>query len=41
MTANKISEVFGVRITKKLKGKLHTTLEQVEHGHHIFRLLAV
>jgi hypothetical protein len=37
LTANKISEIFGTRITKKLKGKLHTTLEQVEHGHHIFR----
>jgi hypothetical protein len=37
MTANKISEIFGSRITKKLKGKLNTTLEQVEHGHHIFR----
>ena len=37
MTANKISEIFGVRITKKLKGKLNTTLEQIEHGHHIFR----
>jgi hypothetical protein len=38
MTANKISEVFGVRITKKLKGKLNTTLEQIEHGHHVFRI---
>lgn len=37
MTANKISEIFGSRITKKLKGKLNTTLEQMEHGHHIFR----
>jgi hypothetical protein len=37
MTAHKISEVFGSRLTKKLKGKLHTTLEQVEHGHHLFR----
>ena len=37
MTANKISEIFGSRITKKLKGKLNTTLEQIEHGHHIFR----
>ena len=37
MTANKISEIFGNRITKKLKGKLNTTLEQIEHGHHIFR----
>ena len=37
MTAHKISEIFGVRFTKKLKGKLSTTLEQIEHGHHIFR----
>jgi hypothetical protein len=37
MTADKISEVFGTRITKQLHGKLHTTLERIEHGHHIFR----
>jgi len=37
MTANKIAEVFGQRIAKKLKGKLNTVVEQVEHGHHIFR----
>jgi hypothetical protein len=37
LTANKISQIFGSRVTKKLKGKLNTTLEQVEHGHHIFR----
>jgi len=38
MTANKISEVFGRRVTKTLKGKLHTSLEQLEHGHHVFRV---
>lgn len=37
LTANKISEIFGVRLTKQLRGKLNTTLEQVEHGHHVFR----
>ena len=37
LTAHKISEIFGSRLTKKLKGKLHTTLEQLEHGHHAFR----
>jgi hypothetical protein len=37
LTAHKINEIFGSRVTKKLKGKLNTTLEQVEHGHHIFR----
>src|SRR5450759_3276040 len=36
-TAHKIGEIFGVRVTKKLKGKLNTTLERIEHGHHIFR----
>jgi len=37
MTANKIAEVFGQRVTKKMKGKLSTAVEQIEHGHHIFR----
>jgi len=37
LTANKIAEIFGSRVTRKLKGKLNTTLEQIEHGHHIFR----
>lgn len=34
---HKISEIFGVRLTRKLRGKLNTTLEQIERGHHIFR----
>jgi hypothetical protein len=37
LTAHKISEIFGTRLTRRLHGKLHTTLEQIEHGHHIFR----
>jgi len=37
LTASKISEIFGTRINKQTKGKLNTTLEQIEHGHHIFR----
>ena len=37
LSAHKVSEIFGCRVTKKLKGKLNTTLEQIEHGHHIFR----
>ena len=37
LTADKISQIFGVRITKRLHGKLQSTLEQIEHGHHIFR----
>lgn len=37
LSADKISQIFGSRITKRLQGKLQTTLEKVEHGHHIFR----
>jgi hypothetical protein len=38
LTANRISEIFGVRLTKKLRGKLATVIEQIEHGHHVFRV---
>ena len=37
LSASKISEIFGVRLTKKLGGKLATILDQIEHGHHVFR----
>src|SRR5450631_207277 len=37
LTANRISEIFGVRLTKKLKGKIATVIEQIDHGHHVFR----
>lgn len=37
LTAHKISEIFGTRLTRRRRGKLHTTLEQIEQGHHIFR----
>jgi len=37
LTANRISELFGVRLHKKLNGKLATVLDQIEHGHHVFR----
>jgi hypothetical protein len=37
LSADKISEIFGTRITKRMHGKLQTTLEKIEHGHHIFR----
>jgi hypothetical protein len=37
LTANRISEIFGVRLNKRLRGKLATVIDQVEHGHHVFR----
>jgi len=37
LTANRISEIFGVRLNKRLRGKLATVLDQIEHGHHVYR----
>jgi hypothetical protein len=37
LTANRISEIFGVRLNKRLRGKLSTVIEQIDHGHHVFR----
>jgi len=36
-TSDHFSQVFGMRVTRRLRGKLHTTLEKIEHGHHVFR----
>jgi hypothetical protein len=38
LTAHQISELFGLRLTKRLKGKLHATLDQLEQGHHVLRI---
>jgi hypothetical protein len=37
LTANRISELFGMRLTKQLHGKLGTVIDQIQHGHHVFR----
>lgn len=37
LTAHRISEVFGTRLNRKMKGKLATVIDQIEHGHHVFR----
>lgn len=40
ITADKISQIFGFRLTRKLRGRLQTTLEKMDHGHHIVRAYA-
>jgi hypothetical protein len=37
LTAHKISEVFGLRLHRRMHGKLATVLDEIEHGHHVFR----
>jgi len=37
LTAHKIAEVFGTRLQRHHRGKLSTVIDQIEHGHHVFR----
>ena len=37
LTAHKISEIFGFRLTKKFRGKRSSVIEQIEHGHRVCR----
>jgi len=37
LTPDKITQIFGFRIHKRLRGKLQSVLEKIEHGHHVFR----
>jgi len=37
LTANKIAAIFGTRLHRRHRGKLATVIDQIEHGHHVFR----
>jgi hypothetical protein len=37
MLPDKITQIFGFRVHKRLRGKLQSVLEKVEPGHHVFR----
>jgi hypothetical protein len=37
LTADKIAAVFGTRLRRNHRGKLATIIDQIEHGHHVFR----
>ena len=37
LSADKVSRIFGWRVTKRLGGKLETVLEKIEPGHHVLR----
>ena len=38
LTADQIAQIFGVRKHKRLRGKLHSTLEKLDHGHDVLRV---
>jgi hypothetical protein len=40
LSADRISQVFGWRLHKRLRGKLNSMLENTHHGHHVLRAYA-
>lgn len=38
LAADKVALIFGVRVSKRLRGKLHSVLEKLDHGHHVMRI---
>jgi hypothetical protein len=38
LTADKIAQIFGVRKHKRIRGKLYSMLEKLDHGHHVLRI---
>jgi hypothetical protein len=37
LTADKIAQIFGVGKHKRIRGRLHSMLEKLHHGHHVLR----
>ncbi len=40
LSADKISQMFGFRLHKRLRGKLQSVLQKIDHGHHVLRACA-
>lgn len=37
LTADKVAHIFGIRINRRIKGKVYSMLEKLDHGHHVMR----
>jgi hypothetical protein len=40
LVPDKITQTFGFRVNKRLRGKLHVVLDRIDHGHHVLRACA-
>jgi hypothetical protein len=38
LAADKVAHIFGVRLTRRLRGRLHSVLEKLDRGHHVMRI---
>lgn len=37
LAADKIAQIFGFRVNRRLRGKLRAVLDRIDHGHHVLR----
>jgi hypothetical protein len=38
LTADKVAQIFGVRLTRRTRGQLYSLLDKLDHGHHGLRV---
>jgi hypothetical protein len=38
LAADKVAQIFGVRATKRMRGKVYSLLDKLDHGHHVLRV---
>ena len=38
LAANKVARIFGVRVTRRMRGQLYSLLDKLDHGHHVLRV---
>src|SRR5260370_24993386 len=38
LSADEVAYIFGVRVSKRLRGKLYSVLEKLDRGHHVLRI---
>ena len=38
LAADKVARIFGVRVTKRMRGQLYSLLDKLDHGHHVLRV---
>ncbi len=38
LSADKVAQIFGTRITRKVRGKVYSLLDRLDHGHNVLRV---
>lgn len=38
LAADKVAQIFGVRLTRRMHGQLYSLLDKLDHGHHVLRV---